>query len=43
MTVPGTEAAASIVPGLAGSPALLCLAGRRADVLFAMLRDGTLY
>jgi hypothetical protein len=23
--------------------ALLCLAGRRADVLFAMLRDGTFY
>jgi hypothetical protein len=63
VTVPGTEAAALIVPSLAGSltavldqriyydkkiaqgkhhtQALLCLARRRADVLFAMLRDGT--
>lgn len=44
VVVPGTDAAALIVPSLASSlQAPFCLAGRRADVLFAMLRDGTFY
>ncbi|MFE7838267.1 hypothetical protein ACFU53_20080 [Streptomyces sp. NPDC057474] len=32
-----------IAQGKHHTQAVLCLAGRRADVLFAMLRDGTFY